>query len=148
MELNSIKFYKAILAGLLGTVAMTIVAMWVAPMMGMPPMNPAGMLAKAMGNNEIFGWIGHFMMGTILALIYAAIQKCLPGPSAIRGALYSIAPWLLAQIVVVPMMGMPFFMGSMKMAIGSLIGHLVYGVVLGSVYGESEQKDKCSSCKS
>jgi hypothetical protein len=41
----------------------------------------------------------------------------------------------MAQLVVMPMMGMPVFSGSMPMAIGSLIGHLVYGAVLGGIYG-------------
>lgn len=59
----------------------------------------------------------------------------LPGPPALKGALYGIAPFLLAQIVVMPMMGMPLFSGSAAMAIGSLIGHLVYGAVVGAIYG-------------
>jgi hypothetical protein len=33
------------------------------------------------------------------------------------------------------MMGMGLFSGSMIMAGGSLVGHLVYGVVLGAVVG-------------
>ena len=53
-----------------------------------------------------------------------------------RGALYGVAPFLVAQIVVMPMMGMPVFSGSVAMAMGSLIGHLVYGAVVGGVYGE------------
>ncbi len=34
-----------------------------------------------------------------------------------------------------PMMGMPIFSGSFVTALGSLIGHLVYGGVVGAVYG-------------
>ena len=34
-----------------------------------------------------------------------------------------------------PMMGMPLFSGSAIMAMGSLIGHLIYGGVVGAVYG-------------
>jgi hypothetical protein len=33
------------------------------------------------------------------------------------------------------MMGMPVFSGSAAMAMGSLIGHLVYGAVVGAIYG-------------
>ncbi|MGQ0767084.1 MAG: DUF6789 family protein [Gemmatimonadota bacterium] len=127
---------RAVAGGLAGTAAMTAVGLWIAPMMGMPRMNPAEMLAGQMGGNMAVGWIAHFMIGTILALIYAAVAKSLPGAPWLRGALYGFAPWLLAQIVVMPMMGMPVFSGSMVIAIGSLIGHLVYGAVLGAVYGE------------
>ena len=46
--------------------------LWVAPMMGLPAMNPAAMLAGAMGGSMALGWTEHLMIGTILALIYAA----------------------------------------------------------------------------
>lgn len=130
-----IKFGRAVAAGIVGTAVMTAVGLWVAPLMGMPPMNPAEMLAGPMGGSMALGWMTHFAIGTILALIYAAVAPWLPGPPAVRGAIYGIAPFLVAQIVVMPMMGMPLFSGSVIMAMGSLIGHLVYGAVVGAVYG-------------
>ena len=131
-----IKWSRAVLAGLVGTGVMTAVGVWLAPLMGMPAMNPAAMLAGAMGGNVALGWIGHLMIGTILALIYAVVVRWLPGPPAARGALYGVAPWLMAQILVMPMMGMPLFSGSAALAVGSLIGHLVYGATVGAIYGE------------
>ena len=128
---------KAALAGLVGTVVMTGL-MLMAPKMGMPPMNIGAMLGSVMGGNVALGWAAHFMIGVVLALGYAAFfASRLPGPSAVRGALYSLLPWLMAQVVVMPMMGMGFFSGSMIAAGGSLMGHLVYGLVLGLVYGTS-----------
>jgi hypothetical protein len=47
-----------------------------------------------------------------------------------------LAPWLLAQVVVMPMMGMGLFSGAMNLAMGSLIGHIIYGGVVGAVYGQ------------
>lgn len=131
----NIKADRAILGGIIGTAVMTIVGLWVAPFMGMPPMNPANMLAGAMGGSMVMGWVGHFAIGTILALIYAVVAPWLRGPPAVRGALYGIAPFLAAQIMVMPMMGMPVFSGSFAMAMGSLIGHLTYGGIVGAVYG-------------
>jgi hypothetical protein len=131
----NIQIGRAILAGIIGTIVMTAVGLWVAPLMGMPPMNPAEMLAGAMGGSLVLGWIGHFMIGIILAIGYGLVAPWLAGPPVLRGALYGIAPFLLAQIVVMPMMGMPLFSGSAVMALGSLIGHLVYGGVVGGVYG-------------
>jgi len=130
-----IDFGRAAVAGIVGTAVMTVVGVWVAPMMGMPPMNPADMLAGAMGGATVLGWVAHFMIGTILAVIYAVAAPFLPGPPPIRGAIYGVAPFLLAQIAVLPMMGMPLFSGSAVMAVGSLIGHLVYGAVVGTIYG-------------
>jgi hypothetical protein len=132
----NINIGRAVLAGAIGTAVMTAVGLWVASVMGPPPMNPAVMLAGAMGGSLALGWLAHFMIGITLAAGYALVGSRLPGPGFLRGALYGIAPFLMAQIVVIPMMGMPFFSGSTAMAMGSLVGHLVYGGVVGSFYGE------------
>ncbi len=129
---------KAVAAGLVGTVVMTLIGLFVAPMMGIPRMNPAQMLAGAMGGNAVLGWMAHFMIGALLAVIYAVVAPALPGAPAARGALYGLAPWLMAMLVMMPMMGMPLFGGAVAGAMGSLIGHLVYGVVVGGIYGRPE----------
>lgn len=132
-----INYMKVVGAGVLGTLVMTAVGVWVAPMMGIPAMNPAEMLAGQMGGSLALGWIGHLMIGVILALIYAVVAAGrLPGPPLVQGAIFSLAPWLMAQLAVMPMMGMPLFSGSVALAMGSLIGHLVYGAVIGAVIGE------------
>ena len=132
----SIKTGRAVVGGVAGTAAMTAVGLWAAPMMGIPPMNPATMLAGAMGGNAALGWMAHLMIGIILALGYALVAPFLAGAPALRGALYALAPFLVAQVIVMPMMGMPVFSGSVSLAMGSLIGHLVYGMIIGAVYGD------------
>ena len=130
------KYMKAVMAGIVGALVMSAVGLWGAPMMGMAKMNPADMLAMKMGGSEMLGWMGHLMIGVILALVYVAVAASrLPGPPAIRGAFFSLAPWLMAQVIVMPMMGMPLFSGSMALAAGSLIGHLMYGAVVGAIVG-------------
>ena len=127
---------KAIVGGMIGTLVMTAVGVYVAPMMGMSPMNPADMLAMKMGGSLALGWMGHLMIGIVLALIYAKfVLGRLPGPAPMQGALFSVAPWLMAQLVVMPMMGMGLFSGSMQLAVGSLVGHLMYGAVMGGIIG-------------
>lgn len=125
---------SAIVAGVVGTVVMTLV-MVMAPMMGMPKMDIAGMLAGFMGISILLGWIAHFMIGIILAFGYALLFA---GKSRLKpwllGAIYGLIPWLMAQLLVMPMMGVPIFSGSAVMAMGSLIGHLIYGAVIGAVY--------------
>ena len=73
--------------------------------------------------------------GVILAIGYAIVAPSLFGLPAVRGAIYGIAPWLLFEVAVMPMMGAPVFSGSVVMAMGSLVGHLIYGAVVGAVYG-------------
>jgi len=129
---------RAVAAGLAGTAVMTVL-MLMAPMMGMPPMNIGEMLGSMLGGITALGWVAHFMIGAILAVIYAAFfAQRLPGPPAVRGMFFGLAPWLLAQVVVMPMMGVGFFSGSMLMAAGSLMGHLVYGAIVGAIYGRAK----------
>lgn len=136
---------RVAMAGIAGTAVMTAVGLWVAPMMGIPRMNPAEMLVGAMGGMLILGWIAHFMIGVVLAGIYALVASKIPGPPPLRGALYGIAPFLVAQIMVIPMMGMPVFSGSATMAMGSLIGHLVYGAVVGAIHGEPQSSPSATA---
>ena len=131
----SLDYKRIVLAGVIGTAAMTMVGLWGAPMMGLAPMNPAVMLAGAMGGMIAAGWAAHLMIGITLAIGYALVSAYLPGPPVVRGALFAVAPWLMAQLIVIPMMGMPIFSGSMMAAMGSLIGHLVYGATIGGLIG-------------
>jgi uncharacterized membrane protein YagU involved in acid resistance len=131
----SLDLKRIALAGVIGTAAMTMVGIWGAPMMGLAPMNPADMLAGAMGGRAALGWAAHFMIGLVLATGYAVVSGYLPGPPALRGATYALAPWLMAQLAVMPMMGMPVFSGSVMMAMGSLVGHVVYGAIVGGIIG-------------
>lgn len=125
---------RAVLGGLAGTAAMTAL-MLMAPKMGLPPMNIGEMLGSVMGGSAALGWMGHFVVGTVLALGYGLLADHLSGPGVLRGSIYALAPWLMAQLVVMPMMGAGLFGGSVLAAGGSLMGHLVYGAVLGAVYG-------------
>jgi uncharacterized membrane protein YagU involved in acid resistance len=103
-------------------------------------MNIPAMLSDFMGVPVVVGWLAHFMIGTILALIYVSLflQKLSWAPW-IKGAIYGLFPWFLAQVMVNPMMGAGVFAmntpAPMMMVMGSLIGHLVYGAVVGLVYG-------------
>jgi uncharacterized membrane protein YagU involved in acid resistance len=126
---------RAAVAGIVATAVMTVVGLYAAPLLGLPAMNPAVMLAGAMGGNLALGWAAHFMIGVVLAMGYALVAPFLRGSAVLRGALYGLAPYFMAQLIVIPMMGMPVFSGSAGMAVGSLIGHLVYGGVVGGLYG-------------
>jgi uncharacterized protein DUF6789 len=126
---------RAVAGGLFATAVMTVL-MLMAPAMRLPPMNVGAMLGSVMGGSPLLGWMAHFVIGTVLAFVYAALFAArLPGPGFVRGALYGLVPWIMAQLVVMPMMGAGVFGGSFGAAFGSLMGHLVYGAVLGGVYG-------------
>ena len=142
-----IDWKRAVLGGIAGTAALTVL-MLMAPMMGLPPMNIGKMLGSMMGGIVGLGWIAHFMIGTVLAIVYAAfIASRLPGAPFLRGAAYSVLPWLAAQLVVMPMMGAGLFSRSALVAGASLMGHLVYGAVLGAVYGKAHEIEHAPSSR-
>lgn len=132
---------KAIIAGTIGTIAMTLF-MKMGNLMGLQ-MNVPQMLASMFGGNLIIGWIMHFMIGTVQGIGYEFffVARIPISNTAMRGAVYGILPWLMAQVVVMPMMmlmnGMSyfdgFFSGSIMLASASLMAHLVFGLVLGLV---------------
>jgi hypothetical protein len=137
-----IDWKRTVLGGLAGTAAMTVL-MLMAPLMGLPPMNIGKMLGSVMGGVVALGWFAHFMIGTVLATVYATLfASRLRGAPAVRGAAYSLLPWLVAQLVVMPMMGAGLFSGSALVAGASMMGHLVYGVVLGAVYGRAYELEQ------
>ncbi|OGU74699.1 MAG: hypothetical protein A3H45_13335 [Ignavibacteria bacterium RIFCSPLOWO2_02_FULL_55_14] len=135
---------KTLLAGIIATVAMTVLT-FVAPMMGMPEMDIPRMLSSFMGMPVVAGWLAHFMIGTGFAVAYAYILVSrIPGSPFVKGAMFGLVPWVLAQVMVNPIMGAGVFALStpapMLMVVGSLMGHVVYGGVLGAVYGSSGLK--------
>jgi hypothetical protein len=130
-----LNFRRAVLAGIVGTAAMTML-MLVAPLMGMPKMPIGEMLGSFLHIGSAAGWAMHVVIGLVLALIYAGwVAAWLPGGPALSGAIYGFGVFLLAQLAVAPMMGGAVFSGgNMPMIAGSLMGHLVYGALVGAVY--------------
>ena len=142
MQQNNLS--KAVVAGVIATAVMTMV-MLMAPLMGMPEMNIGKMLGGFMGVPAVVGWVAHFMIGSVLASIFAtAFAARLPGAPWLKGVLFGLIPWLAAQVMVNPMMGAGVFASNtpapFMMVMGSLLGHIVYGAVLGAVYGRTISK--------
>jgi uncharacterized membrane protein YagU involved in acid resistance len=124
-----------VISGIIATAAMTLMGI-IAPVLGMPKMMVGNMLAGFMGVPMAVGWIAHFIIGIILAAGYVlVVGPVLPGSRVVRGMLYSLIPFILAQIAVMPIMGAGFFSSNTPapamMVMASLIGHLVYGAILG-----------------
>ena len=137
---------KVITAGIAATAVMSIVAVMVAPMMGMPKMDFGTMLGTnnpMMAMPYMAGWIIHFVVGIVLTVIYASIfLNKLSGSYTVRGIIFAMIPFIIAQSMMMAMMGNGFWSSAsavqMMAIMGSLIGHIVFGAVLGTVYGKGE----------
>ncbi len=143
------KFKQAITGGLVATVSFTLMT-FVAPLMGMPKMSPPEMLAMMMGVPIVVGWIMHFMIGMIFALVYTYIFIDMLKKMqslVVRGVVFGITLFIVAQIMI-PLMGSLFhaapMMGNkMLMIVGSLLGHLVFGIVVALMIkpGQEQKQD-------
>lgn len=100
-------------------------------------------------NSTAMGWVMHFIVGMMLAFICAYwLVDHLPGAPWLRGLEYGVLPWLAMMVIVAPMLPMlnpmaakmppGFFLAHMGMmtTMGSLMGHLIWGLVLCPVYGD------------
>ena len=135
---------RAVIGGFVGTAAMTAMMYLVAPMMGLR-MDIAAMLGSMLGGIWAAGMVMHVVNGTfIFPAIYAyALYDRVPGSPTIKGTVWGVALWLMAQVIVMPMMGAGLFssnMGGLMAAMGSLAGHVLYGSLLGVIASAPETR--------
>jgi uncharacterized membrane protein YagU involved in acid resistance len=135
---------RAVVAGLIGTAVMTTLLL-VEPSVGLPKIAIGQILSTWLGLATAYlpagpalGWIIHFGVGVGLALVYAGLLVGrLPGGPLGRGALFGGLVFLVAQLAFMPLVGGGIFSNDdLEMLTGSLLGHLVYGGIVGWIYGE------------
>ena len=136
---------KAILGGFVGTVLLTLMTQFVAPMMTGQKMDMAAKLGDMTGSGRFMGMMMHFFIGSVVfALIYVFVLfRFLPGTPWIKGLICGVIFWLGLEIAMMPMIGGGFFSsqsGGMKVVVAALMAHLVYGAALGGISGAPAAK--------
>ncbi|MFT5336895.1 MAG: hypothetical protein ACI9YL_000897 [Luteibaculaceae bacterium] len=136
------KIQNALLGGFIGTAIMTMVMM-IASMLGMPKMSPPAMLSEIIGLPILVGWLMHFIIGIIFAMIYAFNFKYLlkkVGDTILKGAIFGMVVFISAQIIMTimgKMIVMPPMEGSMVLImVGSFIGHVIFGIIVAAFVKE------------
>ena len=99
-------------------------------------MDIAGTLGEMTGTNQTAGMVIHLPLGGLLfPVVFHALWPSLPGAGWLKGLVFGMILAVIALVVVMPMAGMGVFMANHPqpgMAVmGSLMGHAVYGLVLG-----------------
>ncbi|GMA64230.1 hypothetical protein NZD89_02590 [Alicyclobacillus fastidiosus] len=109
---------SSLIAGIVFGIMMT--------MMGMMPM-----IAGLVGSHSIVvGWVVHLIVSAIFGVIFGTVVRN-PRSGIIMGLVYGAVLWFLFPFIMMPtMMHMPAIQWSQS-AMMSLIGHLVYGLILG-----------------
>jgi uncharacterized membrane protein YagU involved in acid resistance len=115
-------------------------------MMGMMGMLP--MIARIAGSaSPAVGFIVHMIISAFIGVIFAALaggRLHTIGATVAAGFVYGLAWWLLGPLTLMPLvMGMAiganWTSAAITAAMPSLVGHLVYGGILGAVYGWLER---------
>jgi len=132
-----------IVAGLIaGLMFGVMMQMMTAPTPDGGQMPMMGMVAKVVGSDSlIVGWLYHLFNSAVIGGIFGwllgnRVDKY--GAGFGWGTLYGIAWWILGGLILMPMLlGLPAFaplmMAPMRaVAIGSLVGHIIYGLILGA----------------
>ena len=135
-----------IVAGLVGGVVMGVMMTMMSvptPEGGSMPM--MGMVAKILGSTSlVVGWIYHLfnsaVIGGLFGFLLGQRAQRSTGAALRLGALYGLVWWVLGGLVLMPLfLGMPalapLMMSAMRMvALGSLMGHVLFGLILGWAY--------------
>ena len=122
-----------VIAGVAGGLAGGVVFGTLMQVMGMLPM-----VAMLVGSKSAaVGWVVHLAISAFVGATHALLLgrwATKPGASAVLGMGYGLVWWVLGPLLIMPArLGMGLFMLN-AMARQSLMGHLVYGLLLGLVY--------------
>lgn len=125
---------RGMVAGFVASLAMAFFGFF-AKYFGAPFLDWAKTLGQYFGGNTLIGYFAFFVAGIILAVLYVAIfHDRLPGTSWKRGIFYAVLMWLVTGVVFAPIMQMGFFMGSVMMAVGTLVIYMMWGAIMGLIY--------------
>jgi hypothetical protein len=135
---------RVIIGGFIATFIFTVMMFFVSPIVTGGPADIAGMLATRLGGSRAAGMLAHLTIGTlILPAFYAKFFfERLSGSAAVRGMTWGLMLWIVAQTIVMPLVGGGFFssnMGGTNAAIDSLLGHMMYGFVFGAIAGGARE---------
>lgn len=139
------KFSASIVAGLIaGVVFGLMMQTMTAPTPDGGQMPMLAMIGQIVGSPTIAtGWLYHLFNSAVIGAIFGWLLggRVHGYTSAFGwGAAYGFAWWIVGGLILMPIfLGMPAFapvmMPAMQtVAMGSLIGHLAYGVVLGGAF--------------
>jgi len=131
---------RGIVAGFAATVVLSAMMLMKHSMGLMPELDPIAMIAGMAGaSSPAVGWIGHFVIGTVLwGIGFAIVSPYLPGAYWLRGTIFAVGAWLMMMmIVMMPIAGAgPFGLSlSMMTPVAALVLHIVFGLALGGIYG-------------
>jgi hypothetical protein len=155
MEWEAIR--RGMVAGLIATIALSVVMLLQSIAGVMPDVNVIAMLGElaneiaGLPDTSVVGWFLHGIIGIVLGGgLFALAYSYFPGKSAlVRGMIYAVMVWLLMMIAIMPMGDLGFFATDVNapVPVVMLVLHLLFGAILGFSYEKlttPEQRDSIS----
>jgi uncharacterized membrane protein YagU involved in acid resistance len=137
------KIGAGIVGGLIAGIAFgAMMQMMTAPTPDGGKMPMMAMVAKVVRSDSMaVGWIYHLFNSAVIGAIFGWLfgnRAAAYGAGFGWGAVYGVIWWVVGALILMPMfLGMPPFAPlkmMMPVAMGSLMGHLIYGVILGLLF--------------
>jgi hypothetical protein len=137
------KVVAGIVAGLIaGVVFGIMMQMMSAPTPDGKQVPMMQMVAMVVGSESVaIGWLYHLFNSAVIGAIFGWLfgsRLSGYGEGLLWGGIYGIIWWVLGGLILMPVfLGMPPFAPLMMppmlmVAIGSLMGHIIYGLILGA----------------
>jgi len=135
-------FTAGAVAGIIGGIVFgMMMQMMSAPTPDGGSMPMMGMVAKVVGSTSLaVGWAYHLLNSAVIGVLFALIlggRVGGKGSGAAWGAGWGIVWWIVGGLLIMPvMLGMPAFApltmpGMQSVAMGSFMGHLIFGAIMG-----------------
>ena len=96
------------------------------------------MISGMMGMDDaLVGFVLHLIISAVIGAIFGIALDSIvtqgPGMSLLAGGVYGIIWWVLGPLLIMPLvMGMPMF--QIQAMMGSLFGHIMFGITMGTIY--------------
>ncbi len=130
--MNNFHFTAGLIGGLTGGLLFGVVF----SIIGVLPL-----IASTVNSSSAFvGWVMHLIVSMVIGVIFAFVfgrRINSYGEATSFGLFYGVILWILGALVLLPLIGLNVsFSGLLStLSLVSLVGYLVYGLVLGLVFG-------------
>ena len=130
---------RGMLAGLVATLVLSAVMLLKSSMGLWPELNLIRLLTNLGSIQTVAAWMDHFIVGVIVwGLMFGAFDALWESRAYwLKGLLFGVFAWLMMMILFMPLAKTGFFgvkLGPAAIYV-SLSYHLIYGLVLGLIYG-------------
>lgn len=135
---------KGIVAGLAGAVAVAILVFLQGATGFLPEVKILALLGNLVGmGNAVGGWLVLFGGGGVLGIAFAALDAHVGhvtgAGEVVHGILFAVLLWVALMLILVPVYGEETY--AVTFAIAVLAGNVVFGIVMGAVYGAMQPEE-------